>query len=566
MKRVIDLANRKRNAAGVISEAGQESKKNEVLSSIVPKRYAQKHNSRTCHIHDLEYYNIVYNCLGISVKDMVGERKRSFGNMMNALHRAIVELTNMQSGGIGFIHFDSDVAAYIEEESSEEIIEIFHEFFLNLNMNTRKGCENPYVTFNFGLDTSKKGRRASLLMLEAYEQGDDRGNPFIFPNMVFKIKSGVNREEDTENHDLYEKALSVTAKRMVPTYFNCDSTANAPFPADTIGIMGCRTRVVTNVNGTEGSLNRGNVACVTLNLVQMAYQSQGDLDRFYTILDENLTDARAVLLHRFQTLCGQGIFEEYYGKGYYLGAESRDAREMLKNGTLSIGFIGLWDAMAVLKGCTIDSASVMKEYYAQAIAIIRHMREYTDKITKEDHLNFSLLATAAEGVTGNFAQYDSIHQGKDFEVCKKGYYTNSFHVPVNMSVSYQEKIALEGEFHSLCNGGSITYVELREMPGRNVEAVREIVEYACRMDCNYIGINFPLDDCTDCGYMGRITEKCPCCQSAAIRRLRRVSGYLAQEDRFTAGKRKELKDRRFHMAVDFAESNKRNVYKDGGLK
>lgn len=551
MKRVIDMANRKRNAAGEILETGQASKKNDILSNIVPKKYAEKHNSCICHIHDLEYYDITYNCLGISVKDMVGDRTRSFGNMMNALHRAIVELTNMQSGGIGFIHFDSDLAAYIEEENNKEIIEIFHEFFLNLNMNTRKGCENPYVTFNFGLDTSKKGRRVAFLMLEAYEQGDDRGNPFIFPNIVFKIKSGINREENTENHDLYMKALSVTAKRMVPTYFNCDSKANAPFPADNIGIMGCRTRVATNVNGREGSLNRGNVACVTLNLVQMAYQSEGDLNRFYVILDENLTDARGVLLHRFQTLCEKGIFEDYYEKGYYLGAENCDARQMLKNGTLSIGFIGLWDAIAILKGCIIDSVSIMKEYYGEAIAIIRHMREYTDKITEEDHLNFSLLATAAEGVTGRFAQYDSVHQGKDFEVCKKGYYTNSFHVPVNMAVSYQDKISLEGEFHSLCNGGSITYVEFCEMPGGNVEAVQEIVEYACKMDCNYIGINFPMDHCIDCGYMGRIVGKCPCCQSLAIRRLRRVSGYLAEEDKFTTGKRKELADRQFHMTADF---------------
>lgn len=551
MKRVIDLANRKRNAAGEILEAGQNFKKNDILSNLVPEKYAGKHNSRTCHIHDLEYYNITYNCMGISVKDMVGDGKRSFGSVMNALHRAIVELANMQSGGIGFIHFDSDIAAYIKEESDEEIIEIFHELFLNLNMNTRKGCENPYVTFNFGLDTSEAGRRAAFLMLEAYDRGDDRGNPFIFPNMVFKIKSGVNLEENTKNHDLYGKALSVTARRMVPTYFNCDSTANAQFPADTIGIMGCRTRVATNVNGREGSLNRGNVACVTLNLVQMAYQSDGDMNRFYAILDENLADARGVLLHRFRTLCGQGLFEEYYRKGYYLNSESGDAREMLKNGTLSIGFIGLWDAMAVLKGCDMDSASIMKKYYGEAIAIIGHMREYTDKITKEEQLNFSLLATAAEGVTGSFAQYDSAHQGKDFEVCKKGFYTNSFHVPVNLAISYQEKIALEGEFHRMCNGGAITYVELREMPGRNVEAVREIVEYACRMDCNYIGINFPMDHCMDCGHLGRIAGKCPCCQSAAIRRLRRVSGYLAEEDNFTAGKRRELAQRRFHMAADF---------------
>lgn len=388
-------------------------------------------------------------------------------------------------------------------------------------------------------------------MLDAFEKGDERGNPFIFPNMVFKMKSGVNLERDTVNYDLYMKSLSVTAKRMVPTYFNCDSTSNSPFPAETIGIMGCRTRVVTNANGKEGSLNRGNVACVTLNLVQMAYQSNRDMKKFFEILDENLNDARDVLLNRFQTLCNQGMFDEYYSKRYYMDSESNNAYEMLKNGTLSIGFIGLWDAMAVLKGCVIDSAAVMKKYFAEAVAIIEHMREYTDKTTKEEHLNFSLLASAAEGVTGNFAQYDSVHLGKEFDVCKKGYYTNSFHVPVHLPISYKEKITFEGKFHSLCNGGSITYVELQEMPGKNVEAVQEIVEYAYKNDCNYIGINFPMDNCIDCGYTGRIVERCPCCKSTRIRRLRRVSGYLSEEDSFTTGKRKELNERKFHMSIDF---------------
>ena len=188
--------------------------------------------------------------------------------------------------------------------------------------------------------------------------------------------------------------------------------------------------------------------------------------------------------------------------------------------------------------------------------IIGHMREYTDKTTAEENLNFSLLASAAEGVTGNFAQYDSINLGKDFDECQKGYYTNSFHVPVNMNISYKDKIAFEGKFHSLCNGGAITYVELKEMPGRNVEAVREIIEYAYQNDCNYIGINFPMDNCKDCGYTGRIMGQCPRCNSAKIRRLRRVSGYLSEEDTFTTGKKKELYERKSHMAINSMEFNK----------
>jgi ribonucleoside-triphosphate reductase len=178
------------------------------------------------------------------------------------------------------------------------------------------------------------------------------------------------------------------------------------------------------------------------------------------------------------------------------------------------------------------------------------MRDFTDKATKLEKLNFSLLASAAEGVTGRFAQYDSMNLGMEYDVCKKGFYTNSFHVPVELSVNYRDKIDMEGRFHRLCNGGSITYIELNEMPGINVEAVKEIVEYAYENDCNYIGINFPMDNCKVCGFIGRISDKCPCCHSVEIRRLRRVSGYLSEEKSFTSGKYKELKLRRSHLTFE----------------
>lgn len=556
MKKTVELANWKKNASGKVVEAGQDFRKNDMLNYVIPEQYAKRHRTCATHIHDLEYYDITYNCIGISVRDLVGSRNRSFQNMIRELYRKIVELTNMQSGGIGLINFDSDIAPYIGSESDTEIMEAFRELFLDLNMNIRKGCEKPYVTINFGLETSANGRRAVFLMLDAFEKGDERGNPFIFPNLVFKIKSGINFESTTVNYDLYRKALGVTAKRMVPTYFNCDSISNRQYPAEIIGIMGCRTRVVTNRNGKEGSLNRGNVACVTLNLPQTAYQAHGNIEQFYTLLDQNLEDARGVLVHRFRTLCKNGLFEEHYEKKYYAGAEKRDAFEMLKNGTLSIGFIGLWDAVGILMRQDVDSSVIIEKYYEEAYEIVRHMRNYTDKISQEEHLNFSLLASAAEGVTGNFAQYDEQHLGRDFNACKKGFYTNSFHVPVNMNVDYKTKIEFEGKFHRLCSGGSITYVELEEMPGKNVEAVQEIISCAYENDCNYMGINFPMDYCLECGYIGRVADVCPCCESCKIKRLRRVSGYLSEESSFTAGKRRELYERNFHMAAEFMGEDK----------
>jgi len=550
MNKMIDLANRKHNALGEIVEAGQNYRKNYVLNNVIPSKNARKHNTRTCHIHDLECYDVTYNCIGVSVADLIGNKFRSFRNMIAALHREIVELTNMQSGGIGFINFDGDIASYITNESDTEIVEAFRDLFLNLNMNTRKGCEKPYVTFNFGLDTSRNGRRAVRLMLEAYEQGDDKGNPFVFPNLVFKMKSDINVEASSVNHDLYLQALKVTAKRMVPTYFNCDSSSNSGYLADSIGIMGCRTRVVSNINGKEGALNRGNIACVTLNLVQLAYQADRSVETFLKMLEENLSDAKELLLHRLWTLCEKGSLTDHYKKRYYLEAEKENAYEMLKNGTLSIGFIGLWDAISVLMNEDITDVWVMKKHYKIAYSIISFMREYINRITMEEHLNFSLLASAAEGVTGNFAQYDSVNLGLDYDICKKGFYTNSFHVPVHLQINYKEKIDMEGNFHRLCNGGSITYVELKEMPGMNYEAVKEVVEYACKNDCNYVGINFPMDNCMECGYTGRITDTCPCCTSGKIRRLRRVSGYLSEDKSFTSGKQRELSSRVSHMTFE----------------
>ena len=543
----VDLANRCANASSVIVESGAVLRKQELLQNIIPCQFAQLHEQRLMHIHDLEFYDVCYNCLGVSIRDMVPDQNIDIAQVLRRLFRKIVDLTNLQSGGIGFINFDGDLARYWHQEKKEDLVRYFREFFLDLNVCTRKGNEKPYVTLNFGLDTSEAGRMVTQTLLDAYLLGDDDHHPFLFPNLVFKLKLGCNYYPTDPNYDLFRKAITVTARRMVPTYFNCDSQYNVGFSSETIGIMGCRTRVAQNCNGREGALNRGNIACVTLNLVQIAWQARHSMKQFDRILLQLMTESKELLLHRFHTLCTKADLSQHYHRAYYLDAESASAEKMFKNGTLSIGFIGLWDALSVLSGKAFACEEDLQKELDHGLHIIKLMRNTVDEFIRQTGMNFSLLASAAEGVTGRFASYDFQQFNGQILPSAKGFYSNSFHVPVEMEMDCFSKIDLEKEFHSLCNGGSITYVEFAEMPSANTEAVEEIIRYAHDEECNYFGVNFPLDVCRQCGFSGRLGDTCPHCGSADIQRLRRVSGYLSLDKSFTEGKKRELAARKSHF-------------------
>ncbi len=268
------LANRADTASGVFAEAGKRAIIENLFSNVIPDVNVNEHRNCTSHIHDLEYYNISHNCIGVSAIRLIGERNFCFASALNRLHRSLVAITNIQSGGIGIINADSDLSVYIGNESDEDIIEAFCMLFENLNLYSRKGCEKPYITFNVGLDTSVNGRRVTRLMLEAFLRGDSDGHPFVFPNIVFKLSNRINMNESSPNYDLFRLAAKVTAKRMVPTYFNCDHSSNMVYPPEIIGIMGCRSRVAANCNGDVGAIGRGNIACSTINLPQLALRSE----------------------------------------------------------------------------------------------------------------------------------------------------------------------------------------------------------------------------------------------------------------------------------------------------
>lgn len=548
-----DLANYIINASGEIVKYGANKKKEYLLDNIIPREYADEHRKCSFWIHDLEYYDSTYNCIGISLKDILCDDRICRGysikkslNIRQAIRntlKLITLLTNEQSGGIGIINFDADMAAFFNNETDEEILEYFIEFIELLNLPIRKGSETPYITINIGLDTSIIGRKMAKLLLEAFEKCNETST-YLFPNIVFKLKYGINKNDGDPNYDLFRKALLVTTKCMNPTYFNCDSSINRSFDPYVLGIMGCRTRVADNLHGKLGAINRGNLAYTTINLPQIALESVYNNKNFYYILQNKMNNAKELLIQRFNLLSGKTINEFSFLIDLGIYDINNDVIKILNNWTLTIGFIGLWECMQILKRKDTIDLNFIEENINEAEKIIQFMSKEVEKMKETHNLNFSFLATSAEGISGEFPNIDEKIFGKIKGVTDKGFYTNSFHVPVFIEVSPFKKMEIEGRMHKYCNGGSISYIEFNEIPIGNCEAIEEIINYAIKNDCNYIGVNFPLDKCNSCHSKGTFNSKCYNCGSSDIIRIRRVSGYLSFIQNFTIGKKFELINRK----------------------
>ncbi|BBE31730.1 anaerobic ribonucleoside triphosphate reductase [Tepiditoga spiralis] len=545
-----NLANTKDNSINLILEKSIDYQKNYILKSIIPLNLSKNHKNKNFWIHDLEYYDISHNCIGLNIKTLIKKDNKniSFEKALKLLYKKIVEITNIQSGGIGIINFDTDMAYYLKNETKKEISYHINDFFNKLNLPIRKGCEKPYVTLNFGLDTSEKGRLISNVLLEEFEKGNDENEPYIFPNLVFKIKNGINYNEKDINYDLLIRALKTTSKCMIPTYMNCDSQINKRVDSKEIGIMGCRSRIVNNIFGKSTSINRGNIASVTINLIKLAINSNNNKILFYKELNNLMEESKELLIHRLNKVSNSNMNEYFSNNKIYIDYD-KDYYNMLKNGTLSIGFIGLWESLAILKNEKIKTINFIENNYNEAIQIIKFMHNKINQFTNKNKLNFSLLATSGEGISGIFPESDKKIKNLSTlqkSIITKGYYNNSFHIPVELHTKISNKIKYEGNFHKYCTGGSISYVELKEIPTNNIEALKEIIQLFYINDCNYFGINFPLDKCKDCNYINKIDKSCPKCGSTNIIKLRRVSGYLSEENKFASGKKKELKNRKNH--------------------
>ena len=395
-------------------------------------------------------------------------------------------------------------------------------FVHNLNtMHSRAGAQTPFSSINYGTDTSPEGRMVIRNILLSLDAGLGHGETCIFPIHIFKVKEGVNYNEGDPNYDLFRLSCKVSAKRLFPNYTFLDSPFNLQYyvpghPETEVATMGCRTRVMANVYDPTRQIaySRGNLSFTSINLPRLAIESGGDEKKFYDSLEHMLELVAQQLLDRFEIQANKHIYNYPFlmGQGVWLDSDKLslqdNLREVLKHGTLSIGFIGLAETLTALYGHHHGESEEMQK---KGLEIIGFMRSFCDRISQEHKMNFTLLATPAEGLSGRFIRMDQKRYGKLPGITDREYYTNSFHIPVWFPISVYDKIRLEAPYHALCNAGHISYVELDGDTARNVEAFESVVRCMHDFGIGYGSINHPVDRDPICGYVGIIGDVCPRC-------------------------------------------------------
>ncbi|KEH86996.1 ribonucleoside-triphosphate reductase [Clostridium novyi A str. BKT29909] len=581
-----DNANVGNNFSSKLLRIASESNKWHNLG-MMPKHLAKLHENGDLYYHDLDSYNLTINCLNIETGKILRRGfNTGYGTILpakrleSAAELSCILLQSTQNdmfGGQSHTNFDNDMAPFVDMSRQEikkeykeylgdidnldEIVEkklekVVHQsmqgIVYNLNtMHSRAGSQVPFSSINLGLPDNKDAAMIDRIFLEEYEKGLGKGEQPIFPNIIFRVKKGVNREPQDPYYDLYKLACRVASKRMNPMFMNLDADFNKEYYDKGVvaATMGCRTYIMSNVNGEPGPAARGNIAPTTINLPRLGILAKGDVTKFFSLLDSRLNLARESLLHRYSVLKNLKVKDLPFVAGEKLmrGSENLGPEDtiepILKQGTWGIGFIGLSETLIALVG---KHHGEDKETHDLGIKIVSYIREFCDKYKEIDKLNWSCYATPAEGLSGKFIVHDKNVFGEIKGVTDKDYYTNSYHIPVGYKISIKDKIDLEAPFHKICNGGHITYIEMDGYP--EAEDVKSIIDYAYKQtNISYIGINFHMRYCRDCGEKIEVFESnCPKCGSTNIQGISRVTGYLSLDERFGAGKVAERRDRLSH--------------------
>ena len=505
VEEILEETNRENSnspSAKMLQIASAASKKY-YLTRLIPEPMAQAHLRGDIHIHDLDFYGKTLNCLQVPLGRLLAGGFNTGHGYIRAPRRptsatalAAIVLQSSQNdmhGGQSFAFFDRDMAPYVEEADDFEIYQAMEALIYNLNsMHSRAGARVPFSSLNVGTETGEAARRVVRSLLQAYEAGLGRGENPIFPNIIFRVKEGVNLNQGDPNYDLFRLAMRVTAKRLNPTFSFMDSSFNSRY-GDQVSYMGCRTRVMANRRGPVVTDGRGNLSFTTINLPRLAIKAKRDLNRFYQNLTQIMELVISQLYHRFTVQARLKVREMPFimGQGLYLGSgdlKPGDPIEpVIAHGTLSMGFIGLAEALVALTG---EHHGQSGEAGKLGDQIVSSMRNRVDEACEEYNLNYTLLATPAEVLSGRFVKLDRKEFGIIPRVTDGEYYTNSFHIPVGYSISAFDKISIEGPFHKYCNGGHISYVEMAAPPRNNPEAMEAIIKHMAASDMGCAAVNF----------------------------------------------------------------------------
>lgn len=590
-------------AMGAMLQMGANTAKEYYLDYMVNPAVAYAHRCGDIHIHDLDFYGYTTTCCQIDLLKLFKggfdtghghlREPKSIGSYAALAAIAIQSNQNDQHGGQSIVNFDYAMAEGVRatyrkhfdhyyvlarnlnipkadefavdmalEATKRDTYQAMEGFVHNLNtMHSRAGAQVPFSSINYGMDTSWEGRLAVEQLLLATEAGLGNGETPIFPIQIFRVKEGVNYNPGDPNYDLFKLAIRCSAKRLFPNFSFIDAPFNLQYykpghPETEIAYMGCRTRVIGNVHDPERQIcnGRGNLSFTSINLPRLAINANGNLKRFYESLDAMMELVFYQLSERLKVQSKRRVYNFPFlmGQGNWIDSEklgpTDEVGEVLKHGTLSVGFIGLAEALKALIGLHHGESADAQQL---GIAIITHMRAMCDAEANETGLNYSLLATPAEGLSGRFVRMDREEYGIIPGVTDREYYTNSFHVPVYYKLSAWAKIRTEAPYHALTNAGHITYVELDGDTAKNLTAFERIVRMMHDSGIGYGSINHPVDRDPVCGYNGIIDDTCPNCgrteADGKFERIRRITGYLVGTvDRWNDAKRAEERDRVKH--------------------
>lgn len=409
----------------------------------------------------------------------------------------------------------------VEEETHQAMEALIHNFN---TLHSRAGAQVPFSSINYGMDTSPEGRLATREVLNAIEAGLGNGETPIFPISVFQLKAGVNYNVDDPNYDLFRQACKVSAKRLFPNFVNLDAPYNLQYykPGDYnsyVATMGCRTRVMSNVNGAEQSGSRGNFSFVTINLPKLALEAEGNTEKFFELFDKYITISHDYLLFRLKTIEEKHVYNYPFlmGQGVWMGSDklkpTDSIKDVLKHASYSIGFCGLAECLVALIG---KHHGQSEEAQKLGLKIVGHLRERTDEYTKLEKRNWTTFGTPAESTAGQFQRANRKKYGIIKGVTTRDYMTNSSHVPVYFPICAHDKIQIEAPYHALCNAGHIAYIEMDGDPTKNISAFEAVVRAMHDANMGYFSINHPVDRDPVCGYTGIITNECPHCHRKEI--------------------------------------------------
>ena len=541
---------------GAMLQYGANTAKEYNLEYLIKPAIAELHRDGWIHIHDLDFYAWTTTCTQIELRKLFKNgfntghghlrAPKSIGSYAALAAIAIQSNQNDQHGGQSVVDFDYAMAEgvrytyqkylkegyeicerlndlkdkawildYAMEKTTRDTYQAMEGFIHNLNtMHSRAGAQVPFSSINYGTDTSWEGRLAIEQLMLATEAGLGHGETPIFPIQIFRVKEGVNYNPDDPNYDLFKLVMKVSAKRLFPNFAFIDAPFNLQYykpghPETEVAYMGCRTRVMGNVYDPSREIapGRGNLSFTSINLPRLAIVVDGDIPQFFKLLDGMLDKTMQQLLDRYEIQASRVVrnFPFLMGEGVWMDSDKLrpddEVGEVLKHGTLSIGFCGLAECLVALTGHHHGEDEASQEL---GLRIVGYIRNYCDEKSKQFGMNVTCLATPAESLAGRLLRADRKEFGIIKGVTDRDYYTNSFHVPVYYHLPALKKIDIEAPYHALTNAGHISYVELDGDPTKNLAAFERVVRHMKEAGIGYGSINHPVDRDPVCGYNGMI--------------------------------------------------------------